>query len=64
MQSLTLQQVQLDSRLKLLDCPGIVFASGDMSDGSIALKNALRLDNLQDVHGPAEAILKRANKDQ
>ncbi|KAF4518725.1 hypothetical protein B566_EDAN005177 [Ephemera danica] len=60
----TLQQVQLDSRLKLLDCPGIVFASGDMTDGSIALKNALRLDNLQDVHGPAEAILKRANKDQ
>jgi hypothetical protein len=50
--------------VKLLDCPGIVFASGDMSDGSIALKNALRLDHLQDVFGPATAILQRANKHQ
>lgn len=59
-----MQQVQLDSRVKLLDSPGIVFASGDMSDASIALKNALRLDHLQDVFGPASAILQRANKDQ
>ncbi|XP_059482357.1 guanine nucleotide-binding protein-like 3 homolog [Neocloeon triangulifer] len=60
----TMQQVQLDSRVKLLDSPGIVFATGDMSDASIALKNALRLDNLQDFFKPAEAILQRANKDQ
>ncbi|CAB3363173.1 Hypothetical predicted protein [Cloeon dipterum] len=60
----TMQQVQLDSRVKLLDSPGIVFATGDMSDASIALKNALRLDNLEDYFKPAEAILQRANKDQ
>lgn len=59
-----MQQVQLDSRVKLLDSPGIVFATGDMSDASIALKNALRLDNLQDFFKPAEAIIQRANKDQ
>lgn len=56
--------MQLDSRVKLLDSPGIVFATGDMSDASIALKNALRLDNLQDLFKPAEAIIQRANKDQ
>ena len=38
-----MQEVQLDSKVKLLDSPGVVLASGDMkSDASVALRNAIR----------------------
>lgn len=62
-----MQIVQLDSKIKLLDSPGIVFASsasGEHSDAVIALKNALRTDALSDPITPATAILQRANKQQ
>ncbi|EGI71165.1 Guanine nucleotide-binding protein-like 3-like protein, partial [Acromyrmex echinatior] len=41
----TMQIVQLDSKIKLLDSPGIVFASSDENsdDTSVALKNAVRI---------------------
>jgi nuclear GTP-binding protein len=57
----------LDSKIKLLDSPGIVFASnasGAHSDAVIALKNAVRTDALSDPITPATAILQRANKQQ
>jgi nuclear GTP-binding protein len=59
--------VQLDSKIKLLDCPGIVFASslgGAHSNAVVALKNAVRTDSLADPIIPATAILQRANKQQ
>jgi nuclear GTP-binding protein len=62
-----MQVVQLDSKIKLLDSPGIVFASsvsGAHSDAVIALKNAVRTDALSDPVTPATAILQRANKQQ
>jgi nuclear GTP-binding protein len=62
-----MQVVQLDSKIKLLDSPGIVFASsasGTHSDAVIALKNAVRTDALSDPVTPATAILHRANKQQ
>jgi nuclear GTP-binding protein len=62
-----MQVVQLDSKIKLLDSPGIVFASsasGANSDAVIALKNAVRTDALSDPVTPATAILQRANKQQ
>ncbi|PSN51437.1 Guanine nucleotide-binding protein-like 3 [Blattella germanica] len=62
-----MQVVQLDSKIKLLDSPGIVFASssdGAYSDAAIALKNAVRTDSLSDPITPATAILQRANKAQ
>lgn len=62
-----MQVVQLDSKIKLLDSPGIVFASsasGTHSDAVIVLKNALRTDALSDPITPATAILQRANKEQ
>lgn len=62
-----MQIVQLDSKIKLLDSPGIVFASsasGAHSDAVIVLKNALRTDALSDPITPATAILQRANKQQ
>lgn len=62
-----MQVVQLDSKIKLLDSPGIVFASsssGAHSDAVIALKNAVRTDALSDPIIPATAILQRAKKQQ
>lgn len=59
-----MQEVQLDSKIKLLDSPGIVFASstGKSTDNSTALKNAVRVGALKDPFTPASAILQRANK--
>lgn len=64
-----MQVVQLDSKIKLLDSPGIVFASKEssidgMDDTSIALKNAIRIQALQDPYTPATAILRRLSKQQ
>ncbi|XP_040563824.1 guanine nucleotide-binding protein-like 3 homolog [Lepeophtheirus salmonis] len=58
------QEVQLDSKIKLLDSPGMILASGPMSDASIALKNAVRVESLEDPITPVEAILSRCNKQQ
>lgn len=57
-----MQTVQLDSKIKILDSPGIVFHSGSEGDASVALKNALRVASLKDPVTPATAILKRAHK--
>jgi nuclear GTP-binding protein len=38
-----MQEVQLDSKIKLLDSPGMILASGNMSDSSIALRNAIKV---------------------
>ncbi|CAH0626787.1 unnamed protein product [Chrysodeixis includens] len=57
-----MQTVQLDSKIKILDSPGIVFQSGPESDSSVALKNAVRVAALKDPVTPAAAILQRATK--
>ena len=38
-----MQEVLLDSKIKLLDSPGMILASGSMSDSSIALRNAIKV---------------------
>ncbi|XP_065156161.1 guanine nucleotide-binding protein-like 3 homolog [Atheta coriaria] len=57
-----MQEVQLDSKIKLLDSPGIVFASGD--DSSSSLRNAVKVTSLSDPVKPANAILQRVTKQQ
>merc|ERR1719342_943284 len=54
-----MQEVQLDSKIKLLDCPGLVLASGNMSDASVALRNAVKVETLDDPVTPVVAILGR-----
>lgn len=58
-----MQEVALDSKIMLLDSPGIVMATGDASDTTIALRNALRVDCLEDALAPVEVILKRTGKE-
>ncbi|KAJ8687512.1 hypothetical protein QAD02_023306 [Eretmocerus hayati] len=61
----TMQIVQLDSKIKLLDSPGIVFEnSKDADPSSIALKNAVRIESLEDPYTPASMILKRISTHQ
>jgi nuclear GTP-binding protein len=55
----SMQEIQLDKHIKLLDCPGIVMA-GD-NDPSAPLRNCLKVEGLSDKIGPVEAILKRCD---
>lgn len=57
-----MQEVQLDSKIKLLDSPGIVFSS--RSDNSASLHNAVKVSTLADPFTPANAILQRVTKQQ
>jgi nuclear GTP-binding protein len=56
-----MQRVALDGNVSLLDCPGIIFATGDARDDSATavLRNALRVDDADDVLRPAELIVQR-----
>lgn len=57
-----MQEVQLDSKITLLDSPGIVFASGN--DSMSSLKNVVKVSSLDDPFTPANAILQRVTKQQ
>ncbi|KAL3358966.1 hypothetical protein AABB24_015846 [Solanum stoloniferum] len=55
----SLQEVQLDKNVKLLDCPGVVMLrSASEDDASIALRNCKRIEKLDDPIGPVKEILK------
>jgi len=58
------QEVQLDKHVKLLDSPGIVFSTaGAPGDAAAALRNAIRVEKLEDPVAPCEEILRRAKKE-
>jgi nuclear GTP-binding protein len=60
-----MQVVQLDSKIKLFDSPGIVFEnSKDVDSSLIALKNAVKIESLKDPFTPANLILKRVSTHQ
>merc|ERR1711974_19489 len=57
-----MQEVHLDKKVKLLDCPGIVFASGsEKNAGEIMLRNCVKVEKILDPVQPVEAILKKCN---
>ncbi|XP_034117470.1 guanine nucleotide-binding protein-like 3 homolog [Drosophila albomicans] len=61
-----MQEVELDSKIKLIDCPGIVFTSGSGAGNENAhavLKNAQRVGDVKDPFSIAESVLKRASKE-
>jgi len=58
-----MQEVQLDSKIKLLDCPGMVLASGNMTDASVALRNAIKVESLADPITPVVAIMGRVPRE-
>ncbi|KAL7084412.1 hypothetical protein ACP275_14G222000 [Erythranthe tilingii] len=54
----SMQEVHLDSNVKLLDCPGVVMLKSTENDASIALRNCKRIEKLADPIGPVTEILK------
>ena len=70
----TLQEVSLDSKVTLIDCPGIIFdddAGGDAGGSSafgggdagagLLLRNCVSVDAVEDPEGAVDAILRRCN---
>ncbi|KAJ1721655.1 nuclear GTP-binding protein nug1 [Coemansia erecta] len=62
------QEIQLDSKLKLLDCPGIVFNSPVKSQkldktavAEMMLRNCVKVELLDDPIAPVELIISRCN---
>lgn len=58
------QEVHLDSKVRLLDSPGLVLLSGEQGDAAAALRNAFKIEQLDDPALPVEAILRRADRRQ
>ncbi|KAK0561536.1 nuclear GTP-binding protein nug1 [Tilletia horrida] len=56
-----MQGVMLDKHVRLLDCPGIVFAdAGDREHESVVqLRNVIKVESVADPTVPVEAILRR-----
>lgn len=54
----SMQEVQLDKNVKLLDCPGVVMLKSTENDASVALKNCKRIEKLDDPISPVKEILK------
>ncbi|XP_030828233.1 guanine nucleotide-binding protein-like NSN1 isoform X1 [Strongylocentrotus purpuratus] len=55
------QEVQLAKNIKLLDCPGVVMATGN-SESAMVLRNCVKLETISDPMAPVDAILKRCTK--
>ncbi|KAF3957542.1 hypothetical protein CMV_017461 [Castanea mollissima] len=55
----SMQEVQLDKNVKLLDCPGVVVIRSGANDASITLRNCKRIEKLDDPIGPVKEILRR-----
>jgi len=51
-----MQEVQLDSKVTLIDSPGVVF-SGSSEDPSVVLRNVVRVENISDPLGVVEALM-------
>ncbi|CEG64123.1 hypothetical protein RMATCC62417_01157 [Rhizopus microsporus] len=59
------QEISLDKNIKLLDCPGIVFAQqGDQNDAEITLRNCVKVELLEDPVTPVEVILNKCGIEQ
>ncbi|BFZ09100.1 hypothetical protein BsWGS_12139 [Bradybaena similaris] len=59
----TMQSVQIDKHIKLLDSPGVVL-SASPSDVAAVLRNVVKLESLDDPIPCVEAILSRCQKTQ
>ena len=58
------QEVQLDKKVKLIDCPGVIFSSDSDDASGLLLRNCISVDALEDPLPSAEAIIGRCRPDQ
>lgn len=65
----TLQEVQLDAKVTLLDCPGIIFddsfGAGGLDDGGagLLLRNCISVESIPDPEVAVAGILRRCSPD-
>lgn len=55
----SMQEIQLDKNVKLLDCPGIVFSSAVGNEAAAALRNAVKVEKLEDPILPGTSFVSR-----
>lgn len=55
----SVQEVHLDRNVKLLDSPGMVFASEESAPSIAALRNAVKVEQLEDPVAPVAGIVER-----
>ncbi|KAK1315085.1 hypothetical protein QJS10_CPA06g00485 [Acorus calamus] len=53
----TMQEIQLDKNVKLLDCPGVVMIRASDNGTSVALRNCKKIEKLDDPISPVKEIL-------
>jgi nuclear GTP-binding protein len=53
----SMQEVNLDKKVKLLDCPGVVMLKSSESGVSVALRNCKRVEKMDDPISPVKEIL-------
>ena len=53
-----IQEIEIESQIKILDSPGIVFASSEKNDAKMVLRNVIKLESLEDPFTPVEGIFK------
>lgn len=59
------KEIILDKHVKLLDSPGVVFASANgETEGATALRNCVKIERLQDPIAPVHEIIKRCPKEK
>jgi len=59
----TMQEIQLDKNIILIDSPGVVLASKEQSD-SLILRSAIKVEDIVDPMRPVEALLGRVEKEE
>ena len=60
-----LKEISLDKQVKLIDSPGVVFASAlGESVGAAALRNCVKVERLEDPIGPVHEITRRCPSEQ
>ncbi|KRY10815.1 Guanine nucleotide-binding protein-like 3 -like protein, partial [Trichinella patagoniensis] len=60
-----IQEIALDKNITLIDSPGVILAKKASFDhAELALKNVVRIETVQDVFTPVEAILRRCSREK
>lgn len=56
------QEVEIESNIKILDCPGIVFDNS--FDPDMVLRNVVRIENVEDFYAPVNRIIEKVGKER
>lgn len=60
----TMQEIEVTGKIRILDCPGVVPASGADITPSMVLRNSIKVELLEDPIHPVAFIIERVPKEQ